>query len=104
MLENLVIPDKENPLLRLRADQKTTFSHDKDREIAAVRYFAEEINSGRMSVKGAYKHFGSDIFLFGPDTILVNLYQILEPKKAEELAKGYYERCENHGLEPFPQL
>jgi len=59
MLENLVIPDKENPLLRQRADHKPTFAHDKDRENAAARYFAEEINSGRMSVKDAYSNHWS---------------------------------------------
>ncbi len=59
MLETLIIPDEENPLLRKSIDRKTTFASDSDREFSAARYFAEEINSGRMKVEQAYDEFWS---------------------------------------------
>jgi hypothetical protein len=67
MLETLVITDEENPLLR-RQDKGFTFANDPGREIAAARYFAEEINSGRLSVKDAYINYWSyeeDVELWG---------------------------------------
>jgi hypothetical protein len=49
MLENLVIPDEENPLLRRLPTGQFAFIDDSDREVSAARYFSAELNFGRMS-------------------------------------------------------
>jgi hypothetical protein len=70
MLENLVIPDEENPLLRRLPSGQFTFASDPDREVSAARYFGKEIISGRLPVNDAVTNYWPkplsqfDIFFF----------------------------------------
>lgn len=56
LVESLLV---ESPLLYKGNDRTSVFLHDTYRDFFIAKYFAEEINSGRMSVKDAYVNYWS---------------------------------------------
>ncbi len=115
MLETLILPDEENPLLRQSVDGNIKFANDSDREFAAARYFAEEINSGRLYIDEAFENDWSELaqgkHLEGLEYRIITkrffpiIKQILKeiPKKQAsrlyELAGKSYFQAREHGLD-----
>ena len=106
MLENVIVPDEENPLLRRLPSGQFNFASDPGREVSAARYFAIEINSGRLSSEAAVAYFFysrmsetsyGGIINIDPETIndgiLKLLYEIIlsEEERAKLSSFGYSE-------------
>ena len=82
MLDTIIL-DIDNPTMRRDSDTNFVLAHDSLVEHHISRYFAEEINSGRMPVKEAWENHWSyveDKTLFTLDDFSDEDYRALMPE------------------------